>query len=90
MAMIGKIRRLHFRQKKSLREIVRLTSLSRNTVRKWLKAPVRWEPKYVRGAQAGKLTGFHETIVQALKVDSHRPGKQRRTAQALFAEARAA
>src|SRR5450631_1921154 len=90
MAMIGKIRRLHFRQKKSLREIVRLTSLSRNTVRKWLKAPVRREPKYVRGAQAGKLTAFHEVIVRALKVDSHRPRKQRRTARALFAEVKAA
>ena len=34
MAMIGKIRRMYFRQGKSVREIVRLTSLSRNTVRK--------------------------------------------------------
>jgi len=90
MAMIGKIRRLHFRQKKSLREIVRLTSLSRNTVRKWLKAPVRREPKYVRGAQPNKLTAFHEVIVRALKVDAHRPRKQRRTARALFAEVKAA
>ena len=32
MAMIGKVKRMHFRQKKSVREIVRLTSLSRNTV----------------------------------------------------------
>ena len=40
MAMIGKIRRMHLRQGKSVREIVRLTSLSRNTVRKWLKAPL--------------------------------------------------
>ncbi|MES3015334.1 MAG: helix-turn-helix domain-containing protein [Pseudomonadota bacterium] len=38
MAMIGKVRRMFFREKKSVREIVRLTSLSRNTVRKWLKA----------------------------------------------------
>ena len=40
MAMIGKVKRMYFREKKSVREIVRLTSLSRNTVRKWLKAPV--------------------------------------------------
>jgi transcriptional regulator with XRE-family HTH domain len=32
MAMIGKVKRMYFRQKKSVREIVRLTSLSRNTV----------------------------------------------------------
>jgi hypothetical protein len=41
MAMIGKVRRLRFLQKKSLQEIVRLTSLSRDTIRKWLKAPGR-------------------------------------------------
>jgi DNA invertase Pin-like site-specific DNA recombinase len=45
MAMIGKVKRMHFREKKSVREIVRLTSLSRNTVRKWLKTPVLEEPK---------------------------------------------
>ena len=49
MAMIGKVRRLHYRQQKSVREIARITSLSRNTVRKWLKAPVTGEPKYRRG-----------------------------------------
>ncbi len=38
MAMIGKVRRMHFRQNKSVREIARITSLSRNTIRKWLKA----------------------------------------------------
>ena len=36
MAMIGKVKRMYFREKKSVREIVRLTSLSRNTVRKHL------------------------------------------------------
>ena len=47
MAMIGKVRRLHYRQKKSVRQIARMTSLSRNTVRKWLRAaPVAAEPKY--------------------------------------------
>lgn len=34
MAMIGKIRRMYFREKKSVREISRLTSLSRNTIDK--------------------------------------------------------
>ena len=62
MAMIGKVKRMHFREKKSVREIVRLTSLSRNTVRKWLKAPVAQEPKYKRGEAPGKLTPFHGAI----------------------------
>ena len=36
---------MYFREKKSVREIVRLTSLSRNTVRKWLKTAVLEEPQ---------------------------------------------
>ena len=54
MAMIGKIRRMHFRQGKSVREIVRLTSLSRNTVRKWLKTPLEGEPRYRRSVRPGR------------------------------------
>jgi len=37
MAMIGKVWRMWFRQKKSVRETSRATSLSRNTVRKYLR-----------------------------------------------------
>jgi len=90
MAMIGKVRRLHFRQKKSVREIARITSLSRNTVQKWLRAPVKGEPKYRRGAMSCQLTAFHEVLKLALKVDGHRPRKQLRTAHALYAEIKAA
>ena len=69
MAMIGEVRRLHFRQQKSVREIARITSLSRNAVRKWLRTPVTGEPKYQRGSRPGKLTAFHEILLQALKAD---------------------
>ena len=89
MAMIGKVRRMFFREKKSVREIVRLTSLSRNTVRKWLKAAVVEEPKYRRSETPGKLTAFHDAIRQALKVDAHRPRHERRTARALHGQIRA-
>ena len=65
---------------------MRLTSLSRNTVRKWLKTPVLEEPTYRRGEAAGKLTPFHEAIKQAIKVDAHRPRHERRTARALHAQ----
>ena len=88
MAMIGKVKRMHFCEKKSVREIVRLTSLSRNTVRKWLKAPVQEEPRYRRGEAPGKLTPFHDALRQALKVDAHRPRHERRTARALHAQIR--
>ena len=83
MAMIGKVKRMYFREKKSIRAIVRLTSLSRNTVRKWLKTPVLEEPRYRRGEQPNKLTVFHEALKQALEVDARRPKHERRTAKAL-------
>src|SRR3990167_1945467 len=83
MDMIGRIRRLHSRGKKSEREISRMTGLSRNTIAKWLKAPLDGEPKYRRSEQPGKLTAFHEVLKQALKVDAHRPKHERRTALVL-------
>ncbi|MFG6459926.1 helix-turn-helix domain-containing protein, partial [Roseateles sp. BYS96W] len=39
MAMKGKIRAMHLREGKSISEIARRTSLSRNTIKKWLKEP---------------------------------------------------
>ena len=89
MAMIGKVKRMHFREKKSVREIARLTSLSRNTVRKWLKAAVLEEPRYRRSEAPGKLTPFHESLRLALKVDAHRPRHERRTARALHTQIKA-
>ena len=73
MAMIGRVLRMYFREKKSVREIVRLTSLSHNTVRKWQKAAVLEEPKYRRSEGPGKLTAHHETLKLALKADAHCP-----------------
>ncbi len=86
MAMIGKVKRMHFREKKSVRKPVRLTSLSRNTVPKWLKAPVLAEPKHRCNGSPGKLTAFAETIKLALKADAHRPRHERRAAPALFTQ----
>jgi hypothetical protein len=85
MAMIGKVKRMHFREKKSVREIVRLTSLSRHTVRKWSKAPVLKEPRCRRSEAASKLSARHETLKLALKASAHRPRHERRTARALHA-----
>jgi response regulator of citrate/malate metabolism len=59
MAMIGKVRRMHRRDKKSVREIAKATSLSRNTVRKYLRMEQVEEPKYRREAAPTKLTPFH-------------------------------
>jgi transposase len=90
MAMIGKVLRMHHREKQSVREIVKATSLSRNTVRKYLRAGKAAEPKYQRRATPIKLTPFVEAIKMALIADARRPKKERRTAKALHAEISAA
>ncbi|MEB0060348.1 IS21 family transposase, partial [Variovorax sp. LG9.2] len=82
--------RMHHREKKSVREIVRATSLSRNTVRKYLRMPVAQPPKYRRRAAATKLSPFIETIKMALLADARRPRKERRTAKALLQQIAAA
>lgn len=70
MDMIGKIRRLHARDKLSEREIARKTGLSRNTVSKWLRAPVNEAPKYRRERRPNKLNAFEEMLKQALTADA--------------------
>ena len=65
MAMIGKVLRMHHREKKSVREIVRATSLSRNTVRKYLRTPVAEPLRYRRKAATTKLSAFVETVKMA-------------------------
>ena len=91
MAMIGKVLRMHRRDQKSVREIVKATSLARNTVRKYLRAEgVDERRRYRRESVATKLTPFAEAIKQALQADAHRPKKERRTAKALLKEIGAA
>jgi transposase len=86
MAMIGKIRRMYFRDNLSLNEIARRTSLARNTIKKWLRAPRGMEPRYRRRDKPGKLTPFEAQLIQALQADAHRPKRERRTALALKAQ----
>ena len=86
MDMIGRIRRLHVRDKLSEREIARMTGLSRNTVSKWLRAPVAEAPQYRREARPNKLSAFEATLKQALTADARRAKHERRTARALHAE----
>ncbi len=56
MDMLGKVRR---------------TGLSRNTVKKWLKAASDVAPKYQRAEQSTVLTPFVATLVAALKADAN-------------------
>ena len=85
MAMIGKVLRMHRRDKKSVREIALATSLSRNTVRKYLRTDKVEEPRRILRLEAPiKLAPFVEAIKQALLVDARRPKNERPTAKALL------
>ena len=85
MEMLGKVRRMYWRDKLSLREITKRTGLSRNTIREWLRKPEEVQtaqPTYMRRDGACKLTAFHETLKQALKADAHRTKQNRRPVKA--------
>jgi transposase len=86
MALIGKIRGMRLRDGKSISEISRLTSLSRNTIKKWLQSPQGAAPKYRRCDVSTKLAPFIATLTQALEVDARRAKHERRTARALHVQ----
>lgn len=89
MDMIGRIRRLHGRDKLSQREIARMTGLSRNTVRSGCAhRSARRRSTGVNRARTS--SAFEAALKQALTADARRPKHERRTARALHDEIRAA
>jgi len=86
MSMFGKVRRMYFRDRLSICEIARRTSLSRNTIKKWLASNGGNEPKYRRSPAQTKLTPYEPQLQQWLETDSYRPKRDRRTALMLFGE----
>ncbi len=88
MEILGRIRRMHMRDKLSLHEIAKRTGLSRNTIRKWIRAPKEKAPAYERQSKTSKLSAYHAVLEQALKADAHRLKQDRRTATALLAHIR--
>jgi transposase len=80
---------MKLREQLSNSEIAKRTGLSRNTVKKWLKAPGDQAPKYKRQSGFTKLSPFEATLVQALKADAHRPKHARRSARALLTQLQA-
>ena len=84
MVMYAKIRRMYYREHLSINEIQRRTSLSRNTIKKWLRASGDSAVKYQRAKKSGKLTPFEPRLLLALEADARRPKKDRRTAKMLF------
>jgi transposase len=86
METIGKVRRRYFVKKQTISEIAREMHLSRNTVKKLLRAEPG-EPKYCRSHQPRpQLGAYVEALETLLATDSRLPKSQRRTARRLFAE----
>ena len=86
MILYAKIRRMYFRDQLSINEIARRTTLSRNTVKKWLRQPNGSEPAYQRRSMPTKQTPYEEQLKQALIADSDRPKRDLRTALKLLEE----
>ena len=85
MGLLNIIRRMHLRQKLSIREIARLTGVSRNTVSKHLAANTI-EPKFATPERQSKIDPFAEKLAGWLKTEAGKSRKERRTMKQLHAE----
>jgi transposase len=63
-----KIRRMYFRDDLAINDIARKTCLTRNTVKKWLRAPHDTPPKYSRKPSEKKIKPFETWLLKALEI----------------------
>ena len=85
MALLSVIRRWHFREHLSIREICRRSGLSRNTIRKYLRLN-GVEPKFNVPERSSKLDPFADRLSAWLKTESKKGRKQKRTMKQLHAD----
>ena len=85
MGLLNVIRRLALREKLPIREIARRTGLSRNTIKKYLKAGTI-EPKFAVPERPSKLDPFADKLAGWLKAETMKSRKQRRTLKQLHAD----
>ena len=85
MALLSVIRRWHFRERMPIREIERRTGLSRNTIRKYLRAGTV-EPKFKVPDRPSKLDPFAEKLSGWLRIEAGKSRKQRRTAKQMHTD----
>ena len=85
MALLSVIRRWHFREHLSIREICRRTGLSRNTIRKYLRSDTV-EPAFKVPDRPSKLDPFADRLSAWLKTEANKPRKQKRTVLQLHAD----
>jgi len=84
MALLSVIRRRALRDQLSIREISRRTGLSRNTIRKYLRAGAV-EPKFKVPERPSKLDAFANKLAGWLKTEAGKLRKQKRTVKQLHA-----
>ena len=85
MDLLSVIRRWHFRQHVPIREIKRRTGLSRNTIRKYLRADMV-EPKFKVPVRPGKLAPFADKLTGWLRQEAGKSRKQKRTAKQMHTD----
>ena len=85
MDLLSVIRRWHFRQKMPIREVERRSGLSRNTIRKYLRADTV-EPQFNVPKRPSKLDPFAEKLSGWLRIEAGKSRKQKRTAKQMHAD----
>jgi transposase len=90
VSMLAKIRRMHFRDGVSIRDISRRTGLSRNTVRQWLREPKEDVPRYPKRVSRSVVDPWSEQLRMWLVADTRRPKRERRTGRQMYEDLRAA
>jgi hypothetical protein len=84
--LIGQIRRAYFEQHRPIKEIVRLLSVSRTTVRKVIRGQETGF-KYERSVQpVPKLGEWIDVLTGILEAEVKLPRRERRSTQRLFEE----
>jgi transposase len=85
MGFLSVIRRWALRDKMPIREIARRTGLSRNTIRKYLRAEIV-EPNFRTPTRPSKLDPFAEKLSGWLVMELRKSRKDRRTAKQMHAD----
>ena len=85
MELLSVIRRWHFRAHFSIREISRRTGLSRNTVRKYVRAE-SVEPLFNVLERPSNLDPYADKLSAMLRVEAGKGRKQKRTIKQLHAD----
>ncbi len=85
MATLSVIRRWALGEHLSLREIARRIGMSRNTIKKYLRADAA-EPRYAKRVSPSKIDAFADKLPGWLNTEADKSRKQRRTVKQMYAD----